>query len=238
VPGDRRRRPRGVLAPGEISGEGPRHPRIPGLLDAARGAAQGARFLRGDRDALLGDGPCGAPPVGRFGGRPREIRRLDRIEAEDSRGLRPAPRGRAPGRSDPACPGPDRPGDRRRDAGGNRRLHPGRGDRPKADGGIALAHAGERSRAVTSRMPCRARAAAALVVAGTLAGTAGAATWWRLPIWGAEIRVFALDPFTPGSLYCGTSRGNFYGSTDGGASWAPLRTGPAFPGYVVTSLIA
>jgi photosystem II stability/assembly factor-like uncharacterized protein len=65
-----------------------------------------------------------------------------------------------------------------------------------------------------------------------------AATWWRLPVWGAEVRVFALDPFQPGEVYCGTSRGNFYGSTDGGASWQALRSGPAFPGYIVTTLVA
>jgi photosystem II stability/assembly factor-like uncharacterized protein len=66
---------------------------------------------------------------------------------------------------------------------------------------------------------------------------ASAATWWRLPVWGAEVRVFAVDPFEAGRVYCGTSRGNFYGSTDGGATWAALRSGPAFPGYVVTGLL-
>jgi photosystem II stability/assembly factor-like uncharacterized protein len=67
---------------------------------------------------------------------------------------------------------------------------------------------------------------------------ASAATWWRLPVWGAEVRLFAVDPFESSRVYCGTSRGNFYGSTDGGASWAPLRPGPAFPGYVVSGLVA
>lgn len=76
-------------------------------------------------------------------------------------------------------------------------------------------------------------AAAALAPSG-----ASAATWWRLPVWGAEVRVFAVDPFRSGSVFCGTSRGNFYGSSDGGTSWEALRTGPAFPGYIVTALIA
>jgi photosystem II stability/assembly factor-like uncharacterized protein len=66
---------------------------------------------------------------------------------------------------------------------------------------------------------------------------APAATWWRLPVWGAEVRLFAVDPFESNRVYCGTSRGNFYGSTDGGASWTPLRAGPAFPGYVVSGLV-
>lgn len=67
---------------------------------------------------------------------------------------------------------------------------------------------------------------------------APAATWWRLPVWGAEVRVFALDPWNPGALFCGTSRGNFYFSKDGGLSWEALRAGPAFPGYVATGLVA
>jgi len=70
------------------------------------------------------------------------------------------------------------------------------------------------------------------------ASCCAAATWWRLPVWGAEVRVLTADPFESGTVYCGTSRGNFYGSTDGGASWKPLRSGPAFPGYVVSGLVA
>ncbi|HEV8232440.1 MAG TPA: hypothetical protein VGQ75_08830 [Thermoanaerobaculia bacterium] len=63
------------------------------------------------------------------------------------------------------------------------------------------------------------------------------ATWWRLPLWGAEVKVFAVDPFDANTLYCGTSRGNFYGSTDGGSTWTALRQGAAFPGYIATGLI-
>jgi len=70
------------------------------------------------------------------------------------------------------------------------------------------------------------------------AARSDAATWWKLPVWGAEVRVFAVDPFQASALYCGTSRGNFYGSTDGGATWAALRPGSTFPGYIVTGLIA
>ena len=80
-----------------------------------------------------------------------------------------------------------------------------------------------------------------VVVAAALffaAPCADAAAWWRLPLWGAEVRAFALDPFEPGLLYCGTSRGNFYESRDAGATWEPMHAGPAFPGYYVTSLIA
>ena len=50
--------------------------------------------------------------------------------------------------------------------------------------------------------------------------------------------MFAVDPFTAGAVYCGTSRGNFYGSRDGGSTWETLRSGPAFPGYYVTALVA
>lgn len=71
-----------------------------------------------------------------------------------------------------------------------------------------------------------------------LATPARAARWWRLPVWGAEVRAFAVDPFHAGSVYLGTSRGNFYAWSDGGATWQPLRSGPAFPGYVATALVA
>lgn len=67
---------------------------------------------------------------------------------------------------------------------------------------------------------------------------ASAASWWRLPLWGAEVKVFAVDPFEESHLYCGTSRGNFYGSRDGGATWTALRQGAAFPGFIATGLIA
>lgn len=81
---------------------------------------------------------------------------------------------------------------------------------------------------------------ATVLILATLASArqAPAATWWRLPVWGAEVHVFALDPWNPSGIFCGTSRGNFYGSRDGGTSWEPLRTGPAFPGYVATGLVA
>jgi photosystem II stability/assembly factor-like uncharacterized protein len=82
------------------------------------------------------------------------------------------------------------------------------------------------------------RVLALLFAAALAAGPAAAATWWRLPIWGADVRIFAADPFQQGAIFCGTARGNFYGSNDAGASWAPLRQGPAFPGYVVTGLVA
>jgi photosystem II stability/assembly factor-like uncharacterized protein len=78
-------------------------------------------------------------------------------------------------------------------------------------------------------------AAALLVLAGV---RAEAASWWRLPLWGAEVRVFAVDPFEAGAVYCGTSRGNFYVSRDSGATWEPLASGPAFPGSYVTALLA
>jgi photosystem II stability/assembly factor-like uncharacterized protein len=82
------------------------------------------------------------------------------------------------------------------------------------------------------------RWAIALALLAVSAASLSAATWWRLPVWGAEVRVFAVDPFERGRVYCGTSRGNFYGSVDNGATWTPLRSGPAFPGYIVTGLVA
>ena len=91
---------------------------------------------------------------------------------------------------------------------------------------------------MTLRRPGLATVLVAAALAAALPAPASAATWWRLPVWGAEVRVFALDPWNPGELFCGTSRGNFYRSKDGGASWEPPRPGPAFPGYVATGLVA
>lgn len=88
-----------------------------------------------------------------------------------------------------------------------------------------------------SRTLVRASLLAALLT-GMAAAPAAASTWWRLPVWGADVRVFAVDPFQSGAVFCGTSRGNFYGSADGGASWTALRKGPAFPGYIVAGLVA
>jgi photosystem II stability/assembly factor-like uncharacterized protein len=70
------------------------------------------------------------------------------------------------------------------------------------------------------------------------AAAANGAAWWRLPVWGAEVRAFALDPFDPAVVYCGTSRGNFYVSRDSGSDWEAAKPGPAFPGFYVTSLVA
>jgi photosystem II stability/assembly factor-like uncharacterized protein len=89
--------------------------------------------------------------------------------------------------------------------------------------------------------PMRPLSRSACVLALALLGLApgaDAASWWRLPVWGAEVRAFAVDPFETGAVYCGTSRGNFYGSRDAGATWEPLHPGPAFPGFYVTSLSA
>jgi len=91
----------------------------------------------------------------------------------------------------------------------------------------------------TARPLRRARLAPFLAAAlFAAAASAGAAAWWRLPVWGAEVRAFALDPFEAGVVYCGTSRGNFYVSRDAGLTWDALKPGPAFPGYYVTSLVA
>jgi photosystem II stability/assembly factor-like uncharacterized protein len=86
------------------------------------------------------------------------------------------------------------------------------------------------------RVSC-ALAAAALLAAPLLAETRSG-TWWRLPVWGADVRDFAVDPFQPGHVTLGTARGNFYGSDDGGETWKPLRPGRPFPGFVVAALVA
>jgi photosystem II stability/assembly factor-like uncharacterized protein len=84
-----------------------------------------------------------------------------------------------------------------------------------------------------------ARAAVCAAAAAFLAAApCFAARWWKLPLWGAEVRAFAVDPFAPGTVYLGTSRGNFYVSRDGGASWRTPHAGPGFPGHIVAAIVA
>jgi photosystem II stability/assembly factor-like uncharacterized protein len=61
-------------------------------------------------------------------------------------------------------------------------------------------------------------------------------SWYRIPLWGADVTSLAVDPREPQLVYCGTSRGNVYLSRDGGQNWAPTRPGNQFPGYIVSSL--
>jgi photosystem II stability/assembly factor-like uncharacterized protein len=81
-------------------------------------------------------------------------------------------------------------------------------------------------------------AACLLLVSAAALGQTRQGTWWRLPVWGADVRDFAVDPFQPGRVYLGTARGNFYGSEDNGETWRALRPGRPFPGFVVASLVA
>lgn len=74
---------------------------------------------------------------------------------------------------------------------------------------------------------------------GLLSGAAGArAGWVRVPVLGADVTAIATDPYREDSVFCGTSRGNVYRSTDGGRSWRATRAGNQFPGYVVSTLRA
>jgi photosystem II stability/assembly factor-like uncharacterized protein len=76
----------------------------------------------------------------------------------------------------------------------------------------------------------------AVLAALCAAGFAEAGSWYRFPIWGADVTALAPDRFEAGVIYCGTSHGNIYVSRDGGQSWAPTRPGNEFPGYVVAAL--
>src|SRR5207247_8825880 len=80
--------------------------------------------------------------------------------------------------------------------------------------------------------------------------SAGARTWTGIGPEGGAIRVLAIDPKAPGSLYAGTEDGGIFESTSGGASWKPLQVGlpavnvavdalafePAFPRTIYAGL--
>ena len=79
----------------------------------------------------------------------------------------------------------------------------------------------------------------AFLTVGFLAVSASLrAAWFRVPIGGADVTSIAIDPFAKGEIFCGTSRGNVYRSSDSGRTWEPTRPGNQFPGYVVSTLAA
>src|SRR2546422_8898655 len=51
--------------------------------------------------------------------------------------------------------------------------------------------------------------------------SAGARTWTGIGPEGGDIRVLAIDPKAPESLYAGTEDGGIFKSTNGGDSWNP-----------------
>src|SRR2546428_1938183 len=55
--------------------------------------------------------------------------------------------------------------------------------------------------------------------------SAGARTWTGIGPEGGDIRVLAIDPKAPESLYAGTEDGGIFKSTNGGGSWKALNLG-------------
>ncbi|MFN2442657.1 MAG: YCF48-related protein [Thermoanaerobaculia bacterium] len=66
---------------------------------------------------------------------------------------------------------------------------------------------------------------------------AAGSTWSRAGLFGADVRALVADPRNPDLLYLGTSQGEVYSSSDGGASWTNPRGSVPFPGYVVENLL-
>lgn len=86
--------------------------------------------------------------------------------------------------------------------------------------------------AVTGLMLCFAVAAGA----STLDVPAGYAVWQPLPLEGADVRSLAIEPGNPDFLLAGTSAGQVYRTSDGGATWTDAGLSLPFPGWVVSSL--
>lgn len=61
-------------------------------------------------------------------------------------------------------------------------------------------------------------------------------TWQVLPLYGADVRTFAVDPEDPDLIYLGTSGGQIYRSDDGGRAWEDAGAALPFPGWVVSAL--
>lgn len=64
----------------------------------------------------------------------------------------------------------------------------------------------------------------------------GGDDWQVLPLYGADVRTFAIDPEDPDLIYLGTSGGQLYRSDDGGRSWEDAGAALPFPGWVVSAL--
>ncbi len=84
-----------------------------------------------------------------------------------------------------------------------------------------------------------------LAVLLLLAGTGGAARaqaqeapsgWQVAPLWGGDVRSLVISPTDPDLVLAGTSSGQVYRSSDGGASWGPAGAFLPFPGWVVSAL--
>lgn len=63
-----------------------------------------------------------------------------------------------------------------------------------------------------------------------------AETWRHEPLFGADVRSFAIDPADVDHVYAGTSGGQVYVSGDGGESWRDAGAALPFPGWVISSL--
>lgn len=74
------------------------------------------------------------------------------------------------------------------------------------------------------------------VEAGRTAARADGDDWQVLPLYGADVRAFAIDPEDPDLIYLGTTGGQIYRSDDGGRSWEDAGAALPFPGWVVSAL--
>src|SRR3990172_1064061 len=62
-----------------------------------------------------------------------------------------------------------------------------------------------------------------VIFAGTV--DAGINSWSPIGPGGGTVRVLAIDPSAPSTIYAGTYGGGVFRSTDGGPTWGPINTG-------------
>ncbi len=65
---------------------------------------------------------------------------------------------------------------------------------------------------------------------------APAVVWQTAALYGADVRSLAIDPKNPDLVFAGTSAGQVYVSSNGGASWRDLAPVQPFLGWVVSAL--
>src|ERR1044071_1294884 len=74
------------------------------------------------------------------------------------------------------------------------------------------------------------------VLAAPAAAVSGAGRWQPLSLWGGDVKALTFSPDDPDRAFAGTSSGQVYVSTNGGATWRNAGSFLPFPGWVVSRL--
>lgn len=86
------------------------------------------------------------------------------------------------------------------------------------------------------RIPC-VHVLAGVFLAVALAPPGSAREWRSAELWGGDVRALEVDPRDSDYVLAGTSSGQVYASSDGGAGWRPAGPPSPFAGWSVQTLV-